>query len=46
MENMQTAETYRLKNKFKLVKEKELKKLITSGKQLTKQDLEKAQAEL
>lgn len=46
MENMQTAETYRLKNKFKVVKEKELKKLITSGKQLTKQDLEKAQTEL
>lgn len=48
MHNMQTAETYRLKNKFKVVngKEKELEKLITSGKELTKADLERAQNEL
>lgn len=47
MENMQTSEKYRIKNKLTIVKGKENdhQKLITSGKELTEADLEKANSE-
>lgn len=47
MENMQTSEKYRIKNKLTIVKGKENdhQKLITSGKELTEADLEKANHE-
>jgi hypothetical protein len=47
MENMQTSEKYRIKNKLTIIKGKENdhQKLLTSGKELTEADLEKANHE-